>query len=67
MKRMQRPKNDQLLTWSAFAVPGAVGMVAGQAVAGLPWLESVMLAATIGAVAGGAWCLIVALLRRRHG
>ncbi len=63
---MARRKQTDLFTWAAFAVPGAVGMYAAQAVAGLPLLRSIAVAATVGAAAGFAWCLIVALIRRRE-
>jgi hypothetical protein len=64
---MRRPNGDQLLKWAAFALPGAVGMYAAEAVAGLSFIQSAIVALTVGAVAGGAFGVIVALRRRdRH-
>jgi hypothetical protein len=63
---MPRRKPTDLFTWAALAIPGAVGIYAAQAVAGLPLLRSIAVAATVGAAAGFAWCLLVVLIRRRN-
>lgn len=60
------PRNNNLLSWAGFALAGLVGILVGQAVADLPFAQSLLVAATFGAVVGGAYAAFVAFVRRKR-